>query len=422
MYKSLAIYLQIRLLRVCLFGFINGMNFLLSGNTLNFWLADFKIDNKTIGFFSLITLPYALKYFIAIFIDKHQVPILHKIGPYKAWLIFSQISLIISLTTMGFLNPSQDLWMIAIAGFFISLFSVIQNVIFHGNRIQTLETFEQGPGAAIYSVGHRFGMFLTGAGVIFASAHISWFHIYITLAIFYSIFLILIYHSYKEQNITTHNSWFNKEKTLFHNIFINPIKHFLGYQNFIWIILFIMLYQLPESMFIIMLNPFLLQGGYSAEEIASIAKIFGITMAIIGGVVSGPLLHRFDIKTCLLNFGLLHIFGHALFVFLASFDKNILALGFIIGYMSFTGGMATTAYIAFISGLSRGKYVTTLYALLASAIGMSRVIFPAFSGIIVDSQGWINFFIIITILGFFSLAFVWLVPDRIYQRHRNADI
>lgn len=421
MYKSLAIYFQSSLLRVCLFGFINGMNFLLSGNTLNFWLADFEIDTRVIGFFSLITLPYALKYFIAIFIDKHQIPILCKIGPYKAWLIFSQISLIISLASMGFLNPTQDLWMIAILGFFISLFSVIQNVIFHGKRIQTLETFEQGPGAAIYSIGHRFGMFLTGAGVIFASAYISWFHIYITLAILYSIFLILIFYSYNEQNTTTHNLWFNKEKTLFHNIFINPIKHFLGYKNFIWIILFIMLYQLPESMFIIMLNPFLLQGGYSAEEIASVAKIFGITMAIIGGATSGPLLHKFDIKTCLLSFGLLHIFGHALFIFLAYFDKNILALGFIIGYMSFTGGMATTAYIAFISGLSRGKYVTTLYALLASAIGMSRVLFPAFSGIIVDSQGWINFFIIITILGFLSLAFTWLVPNRIYQIHRNSD-
>ncbi len=405
---------------MCLYGFINGMNFLLSGNTLNFWLAEFKIDTKIIGFFSLITLPYALKYFIAIFIDKHQVPMFYKIGAYKAWLIFSQIGLIIALIAMAFLKPSQDLWMIAILGFFISLFSVIQNVIFHGSRIQTLKTSEQGPGAAIYSVGHRFGMFLTGAGVIFFSSYITWFHIYMILAALYSFFLIVIYYCYTEKN-TTHNAWFNLDKNLFHNIFINPIKYFSGYKNFIWIVLFIILYQLPESMFIIMLNPFLIQSGYSAEEIASVAKIFGITMAIIGGAISGPLLHKFDIRTCLLSFGFFHILGHALFIILAYFEKNILTLGCIIGYMSFTGGMATTSYIAFISGLSYGKHVTTLYALLASAMGLSRVLFPSFSGIIVDAYGWIIFFAIITIIGFLTLAFTWLVPTRIYQIHRESN-
>ena len=418
MYKPLSTYYQANVLKVCLYGLINGMGLLLSGNTLNFWLASFTIDIKIIGFFSLIALPHAFKYFIAIFIGRANIPILSaKLGTHKSWIIISQIILIFMLILMSFLNPTKNLILIAIVSFIISLSAVIQYVILNGNRIQILKSSEQGAGSAIYNIGYRLGMFITGAGVIYISSYMSWHNIYLTLAFIYFIIAIIVCCCYRDSNSFEQQ----KNQALLDNIFTDPIKHFLSYKNFIWIILFILLYQLSDSILMTMLNPFLLYKDYNAEEIASASKVCGIIMVIIGGFIGGLIVDKIGIRKSLLSFSFFHALGYIMFSFLAYMNKNVTILYFITGYVALTGGMTTTAYISFISGLSRGEHVTTLYALLSSVIGLAWIIFPSISGVIADYAGWSNFFIIITIIGFCTLMFTYMIPEKIYQIYKKSD-
>ena len=399
------------------------MGLLLSGNTLNFWLASFEIDIKIIGFFSLVTLPHACKYFVALFINRINIPYLNnKLGAYKSWLIVSQITLVIILGLMSFLNPLENLYLIALLSFLISICAVIQYVILNGNRIQILEESEQGTGSAIYNTGYRLGMFITGAGVIYISSYISWHEIYIMLSLAYFILTIIIYNCYVEPSSLKHESLPKKHQSILHNIFIAPIKHFSGHINFIWIILFVLLYQLSDSMLMTMLNPFLLYKSYSAEEIASASKICGLIMVVIGGFIGGFVVDKTGIKKSLLSLGFFHALGYFMFIVLSSIDKNISALYFITGYVALTGGMATTAYISFISGLSRGRNATASYALLSSIVGLSWVIFPSVSGLIADYYGWPNFFFIISLIGLATLVFTWFIPAKIYQIYKNSDI
>lgn len=409
---------QANIIKICLYGLINGMGLLLSGNTLNFWLASFEVDIKIIGFFSFIALPHAFKYFIAIFIDKVSLSN-SKFGSYQSWIILSQITLVIMLLVMSLLNPTENLILIAITGFFISLAAVIQYIILNGNRIQILKESEQGTGSAIYNIGYRLGMFFTGAGVIFISSYMTWQNIYLGLAFVYSVLAILIHHYYTAPESLEQNSWFNEKQSLLHNLFIGPIKHFSGYKNFTWIILFVLLYQLSDTMLMTMLNPFLLHKDYNAEEIASASKLCGLLMVIIGGLIGGFIVDKIGIRKSLLSFGLFHVLGYAMFIIFSSIEKNIAALYFITWYVALTGGMANTAYISFISGLSRGQHVTTLYALLSSVIGLSWIVFPAISGIIASYSGWSNFFITLTIIGFSTLSFTFFIPNRIYQIYKK---
>ncbi len=354
MLKSLSIYYQANVLKVCLYGLISGMNLLLSGNSINFWLANVGIDTKIIGFFSCIALPYALKYFIAIFIDKYQIPFLSKkIDQHKAWLITSQLMLTLALIILSFLKPTENLWPIAITGFFVALFAVIQDIILNANRIKILKTIQQGPGTALYSVGYRIGMLFTGAGVIFASAYISWANIYLSLAAIYFILTIILFYFYADevnQKIIQEES-----KNLWHNIFVKPFKHFLSLNNFIWVILFIIIYRLADNMLIVMINPFLLQAGYDAVEIASISKFFGTIMIIIGGIISGPIITKLGTRKSLISFSLMHVIAHLLFIILASIGKNIQFLYFLTAYEALTSGMVMTVYIYFISSLCKGN-------------------------------------------------------------------
>lgn len=414
MRKTLSTYARLNIFKVLIYGFINGMSSMLSGNTLNFWLASEEIDYKIIGLFSLIAIPSACKYFIAFLISKYQIFKLKSCSStYRSWLISSQFGIIIALILLSFLDPKNDLWLIAILGLLISLCAVIQYIILNGNRINILENSEQGPGSSVYNTGYRVGMFLIGAGVIFATTYLKWHDIYIILAIFYFVMTIIVERCYKENSNQESSSQLNN---LVPRDLINiPLNHFKQYKNFILVTLIIILYQMPNSMAITMLNPFLIYKGYTPENIVTASKTIGLIMVIIGGLIAGPIISRIGIKRSLISFMALKILGYSLFYTLSITSKNVIYLSFVTACVAFIGGMCTTAYISFISGISYGKHTIILYALFSSLVGLSWVLFPSISGIIAEYSGWPNFFIIITIVSFIMTILLCLIPDKIYK-------
>ena len=140
MFKSLSIYYQKNILKIGLYGFMCGMSLLLSGNTINFWLASYGVDAKIIGLFSFIVVPYVFKFLIAMFMSQYNLPWLgNKLGHYKAWLFLAQLFLSVILVVTSFLNPKQDLYLIAISGFLVAFFAVMQDIILNYNRIKILD-------------------------------------------------------------------------------------------------------------------------------------------------------------------------------------------------------------------------------------------------------------------------------------------
>ena len=401
-------------MKVGLYGFMCGMSLLLSSVTINFWLASFGIDTKIIGLFSLIVLPYVFKFLIAIFVERNKILWLSsKIGHHKSWLLIAQIFLIIILFATSFLDPKQNLALIALSGFFIAIFAVVQDIILNANRIKILDSSLEPSGNALYTIGYRLGMLFSGAGVIFASVYISWGEIYMMLSVLYILFAFAIICLFVDKKSS--DSLLNKLDTRsFYTMFVEPFKDFFVSKNLVWIILFVLTYKLSDEMLSIMLNPFLLEIGYTAGEIASISKSFGIIMVIIGGLVSGPIIAKLNIRTSIIAFSLIHIFSHMMFILLSIKGKNIPMLYFITGYGSFTGGMMMTAYLSFISRLCKGKYVATQYALLSSGMGFSRAIFPAMSGVIADYYGWVIFFTIISLIAAATTIFTFFIPKRLF--------
>ena len=409
----LQLYCKVNILKVGLYGFMTGMSLLLSGNVINFWLASLGIDTKIIGLFSCIALPYAFKYFIASFIDKHNLN-------HKSCLVICQLMLVVFLVSISFINPIDNLLLTALIGIAIAFSAVIQDIILNSNRIKIIKTEEQGPASAMYNIGYRLGMLFSGAGTIMASVYISWNNIYLILAAIYLLLTILVcYFYYDAKDVKLEEIAPDEARGFWYNMFIKPFKHFISMNNMIWVLLFIIIYRLSDNMLSVMINPFLLQTGYDAAEIASISKFFGTIMVILGGILSGPIIMKIGLRRSLIFFSAIHMLGHFLFIILGIIGKNIAFLYFLTGYEAVTGGMVMTIYIAFISSLCKGKYITSQYALLSSGIGLSRVLFPVSSGIIVDYLGWISFFVIIAIISALTVIFVWFSPKQIYQLSKD---
>ena len=168
-----------------------------------------------------------------------------------------------------------------------------------------------------------------------------------------------------------------------------------------------MLYRLPDNFISTIINPFLIHLNYDELEIASIGKFFGISGAIIGGLIASSIMKNRNIINALLIFGVIHGIAHSFFIVQEIYGKNIYILFVVIGFESISGGMTMAAYIAFIASLCTGKFRATQYSFFSSMMGLSRSLFPAVSGYIVAVYDWQHFFIFVTIATIPSLLLAW---------------
>ncbi|XVN40557.1 MAG: MFS transporter [Rickettsia endosymbiont of Argas persicus] len=442
-----------RLSIIWLFGFISGFNLMITGNTLNYWLAKENIALQTIGILSVISLPYSTNFLLAPVFDTLKIKYLDKIlGHRLSWICLTGIILAILVYILSFLSPHNNLLIFSSISLIISFFSSTQDTILSAFRTEIVNKESIGFASGIYIFGYRIGMLLANSGAIYLSIYLTFGEIYKIFAIFIFIYLILLILGIKYFfKITEENTFYpsaplchsyisgNPENNITKNEFFikryyNHFKRYLSsyilkifldsrlHRNnknllsfIILILIFLILYRLPDNFISVMINPFLIHLGYDAFEIASLGKFFGVIGAIIGGLLGGFIMRKKNIPDSMLLFGIIHALAHILFIILEIYQKNSLLLFITIGAESITGGMTMTAYIAFISSLCQGKFRATQYSFFSSIMGISRSIFPIISGYIVVNFSWQNFFLFTTIITIPSSLILLKIKPRLPQ-------
>lgn len=403
---------------IWLFGLISGFNIMITGNTLNYWLAKENIALQTIGLLSLITLPYSINFLFAPIFDSLRIKYLDKIfGHRLSWICLTSIVLVFFVYILSFLNPFDNLLLFASISLIISFFSSMQDTILSAFRIEIVNKESLGFASGIYIFGYRFGMLIANSGAIYLSIYLTFNEIYKIFAILIFVYLILLIVGVKYCRFNQNN---DIEQTTDNNngtfAFISNILKPIGSISFIILILvFLVLYRLPDNFINVMINPFLLHLEYDAFEIASVGKFWGVMGAIVGGLLGGFIMKKKNILDSILLFGIIHALAHILFIILKIYGKNSTLLFITIGAESITGGMTMTAYIAFISSLCQGKFRATQYSFFSSMMGISRSIFPIISGYIVVKFGWQNFFLFTTIITIPSLIILLKIKTKLQQ-------
>jgi len=392
-----------KLLIIWLIGLMSGFTIMITGNTLNFWLAKEEINIKTIGVFALISIPYAINFIWAPIFDVKNIPILSKkIGHRTSWIVTIQAFLSLAVFSLSCIKPSENLFLFGLIALAISFFSSAQDTVLGALKTEIIDSTKQGQVSGLYVFGYRIGMLLSSSGAIYIATYINWNLVYELFSLVIILFAITILLLAKETNkismlpIKTkifqdvaHGNLIYKIKTLITKI-LTPI----GNKQYILIILlFLVLYRLPDNFINMMINPFLLHIGYDDFEIATAGKFFGITSAIIGGLLAGYIMKYLTIFESLMFFGTLHGFAHILFIIQEIYGKNMYIFFLVTGFESITGGMTMAAYIAYIASLCRGQFKATQYSFLTSMMGLSRSILPSISGYIVITIGWNMFFL-----------------------------
>jgi PAT family beta-lactamase induction signal transducer AmpG len=369
-------------------GFACGLPLLLTITVLQAWMKEEGVDLAVIGLFALVGLPYTLKFLWAPFLDRFTLPFL---GRRRGWLIVAQILLICSIAGLGLTSPGKSPWIVALAAFLVTFFSASQDIIVDAYRREDLADEELGLGSSFYVNGYRIGMLLASGGGLIMADHMSFAMVYLIMA---ACMLPGLLTTLLTPEPATP---FGTPKSMKEAV-INPLVEYLSRNGSLWILAFILLYKIGDTMASAMTTPFYLDIGFSKTEIGTVVKLFGFWATIIGGLAGGVIMLKIGINRSLWIFGFFQAVSTAGFAILSRIGVNIPALAGVIAFENLSSGMGTAAYVAFMASITNKKFTATQYALLSSLMGVPRVLASAPTGFFVNQMGWFGFFIFCTFI------------------------
>lgn len=377
-----------RMWSVLSLGFSSGLPFLLTRDTLKAWLTDEKLDLTSIGLFSLVGLPYTLKFVWAPLLDKWVPPLF---GRRRGWIFVSQIAVALALVGLSFSRPLETPQTVALLALIVSFMAATQDIAIDAYRRDVLLDNELGLGASLGVNGYRIGMLVGGAAALALADQVTWQTVYLLMAGIMVINTLLTFFAPDPENeAPPPPSW---KKAV-----IDPFKEFFSRNAAFTVLAFILLYKVGDAIASTQFTPFYLLTGFTKTEIAAVAKVFGFWATIIGGLIGGTFILKLGYYKSLWIFGVLQAVSTLGFAVLSHVGRDLGWLTAVIAFENLTSGMGTAAYAGFMAKMCNRQFTATQYALLSSLMGVPLVILGASSGWLATQMGWYGFFIFCTVL------------------------
>ncbi len=400
-----------RMLVALLMGFSSGLPLLLTGSVLQAWMTDEGVDLGTIGLFALVGLPYTLKFLWAPLMDRFSLPLL---GRRRGWLILVQLLLMVSIAALGWTQPAQSPFTVAIVAWLVTFFSSSQDIVIDAYRRESLSDRELGLGSSLYVNGYRVGLLLASGGGLILADFISFSMVYQIMAAGMLVGVMTTLFAPEPVNV-------GGIPATLREAVIQPFMDYFRRHHALLVLLFILLYKVGDTMASHMSIPFYLDIGFSKTEIGTVVKLFGFWATIIGSILGGLVILRSGIYRALWGFGILQALSTAGFAVLAEVGYSLPLLAGVIAFENLSAGMGTAAFVAFMASITNRKFTATQYALLSSLMGIPRVIVAAPTGYMAASFGWFPFFVFCSLVAIPGLLLLSRFRSWLVENNEHAD-
>lgn len=400
----LKVFTQRKMAAILLLGFSSGLPLWLTSRTLQAWMTVEGVDLTTIGLFSLVALPYSLKFLWAPVLDRYVPPLF---GRRRGWLIITQLALLVLIAGMSAHDPSRGLQLLAVNAILIAFFSASQDIVFDAYKIDALDEREMGAGAAIGVLGYRIALLITGSLAFFLADRMPWTTVYLLIALLMLVGVgAALWAPEPKLDVGPPRSLRAAATEAFADFFRRT-----GAGWGVLILLFIIFYQLPDRFGAAMVTPFLLQIGFSQTEIGAIQGGIGLLSTIVGVLIGGGIIAALGINRSVWVFAFFQIASNLAYYWISLIgpERGALIVATIIENVS--GGLVTAGFVAYMMSLCSRQFSATQYALLSSLMAAARDILVAPSGGIADGLGWPTYFLFTLVVGLPAfLLLPWLVP------------
>ena len=298
---ALRVYLELPTWRMLFLGFSAGLPLLLVLGTLSFRLREAGIDRTTIGYLSWVGLAYGFKWAWAPLVDRLPLPGLTRwLGRRRSWLLLSQAAIIAGLAGMALTDPRIQLQTVVLFALVVAFGSATQDIALDAFRIESAGTERQAALAAAYQTGYRLAMIWAGAGVLWIAAraevpsaaayqHGAWQAAYLVMAASMAVGLVTVLLSPEPAHrapppARSLGAWLREAV-------VEPFADFI--RRYRWqaaiVLSLIAVYRISDVVMGIMANPFYVDMRYTKDEVATVTKVYGVIMTLVGSFVGGAL-------------------------------------------------------------------------------------------------------------------------------------
>jgi MFS transporter, PAT family, beta-lactamase induction signal transducer AmpG len=415
------VYAQPRIVAMLCLGFSAGLPFLLVFSTLSAWLTEAGVSRTAIGLFSWVGITYSIKVLWAPVVDRLELPLLHRLlGRRRSWILLAQLAIAAGLLGMAQTDPLTDLAQMAVFAVLVAFGAATQDIAIDAWRIEAAPPEQQAAMAATYVFAYRLALLAAGAGALHIATFMSWTGVYVCMAGLMGIGMLAVLCSREPNSHTPRDTVFLEARVqdfMTRNAHLPPtVRNISGWligavvcpfvdffaRNGRWaltILALIGLYRVTDITMGVMANPFYLDLGFTKAQIANISGIYGVAMTVLGGLLGGLLVPRWGVMRILLLGAVMAAATNLLFAVLALLGPQIWMLVVTISADNLAGGLAISAFIAYLSSLTNSAYTATQYALFSSLMTLPGKVIGGAAGAVVDAAGYPLFFVYSCLIG-----------------------
>jgi len=387
----LAALRQPRVAVMLVLGFSSGLPFLLTGNTLGFWLREYGVELAAIGFLSWVGLAYSFKFLWAPLVDKLDAPLVGRwLGRRRGWMLLSQITVGVGLLGMALAGP-DSLAALAALAVLAAFASATQDVVIDAWRIESARSNEElGLLSAAYQLGYRGALLSTDALILFLAAAVGWSVSYSVFAAAMAIGVAATLAAAEPGRVEAPAQagaapLFSPRGLV--DAVVGPfIAFFRTHRDLALLMLAaVSLYRLADFVMGPMANPFYVDLGLTKETVGSVRATVGLWASIAGVALGGLCAVKLGFGRTLLLGAVLGPASNLSFAILAFVGPDPLAFSAAMVVDNLSTGFAGTALVAYMSSLTSIGYTATQYALLSSFYALLGKLLKGFSGLTVDT-------------------------------------
>jgi PAT family beta-lactamase induction signal transducer AmpG len=388
-------------------GFGSGLPFLLVGYTLSIWLREAQYDLGAIGLISYATLFYVFKFVWAPLLDRLRVPVLGRLGRRRGWLVLSQALLAAALLAMAATGPQASIGVfVALVGL-VAFAGATQDTVVDAYRIEVAPVEAQAALAATYTLGYRLALIASGAGALYLADLAGWKAAYALMA---GLMLLPLGAALlaREPDLAP------VARPSFAEAFIGPFREFFGRNGVLLalaLLAFVGLFKMPDQMLGVVAGPFYVDSGFDKSQIATVSKLIGVWVGILGTFLGGAAVAGFGLRGPLIVAAVAVSVSNLLFVLMTQHPGELWVFVLTICGDNLAQGFAGTVLVAFMSSLADRNYTATQYALLSSLANLPGKLVGGASGWMAEAWGYAGFFVVSTVSVVPTLLLLaWLWP------------
>jgi MFS transporter, PAT family, beta-lactamase induction signal transducer AmpG len=395
-------------------GFSSGLPFLLTGNTLGYWLRDEGTSLTAIGFLSWVGLAYSLKFLWAPVVDRLDAPLFGRFGRRRSWMVLTQLVIAVGLLALSISGTRHGLAAVGALAVLVAFASSTQDIVVDAWRIEAAsDSDELGLLSAAYQLGYRASLLVSEALILISANHLGWQISYTMMAALMGIGLAASVAAAEPRRVEAAGSHEESQRLRslrgFADAVIGPFVEFFRAYGWVALLMLAMisLYRLPEFLMGPMANPYYHDLALSKDTVGGVRASFGLAGSLLGIAAGGLSAVRIGYFRTLIIGLIMQSVVIAAFAILAYTGPDVRVFGSVMAADNFGAAFAGVALVTYMSSLTTRGYTATQYALLSSAYTYVGKFAKGFSGVMVESlasgrtllEGYALFFIGAGLLG-----------------------